>query len=237
MIKKSAFIFEKMKTYQNNFIHYLKKKTIAVVGNSPNLIGTGKGREIDKHDVVFRMNAFDLPLQFKSDLGSKTNIFVTNANFEIVNNSNTFCSYDYHFIAMDLYHINLSSFTKVSDFIENYYQLISEGEHVTFLPSEISLSLKLESKLQIATTGLKLIYLLHKNDIPFDLYGFNEKKYDNDSIVENPLKRKYECKNDFFTEEIRTSSFYKNKNIFESGHNFNEELEFRINLLSKECKK
>ncbi len=49
---------------------------IAVVGNSPNALGAGKGAEIDDHDVVIRFNRFSLDSQYHADLGQKTDVVV-----------------------------------------------------------------------------------------------------------------------------------------------------------------
>lgn len=47
--------------------------TIAVVGSSGNLVGQGKGVEIDAHDVVVRINA--APVHgFEHDVGSRTDL-------------------------------------------------------------------------------------------------------------------------------------------------------------------
>ena len=54
----------------------LKGKTLAVVGNSPNLIGKQKGPLIDSADIVVRFNNFCIQ-NYEADYGTKTNIWVS----------------------------------------------------------------------------------------------------------------------------------------------------------------
>jgi hypothetical protein len=50
-------------------------KTVCVVGNSPCLLGKGRGAEIDGHDLVLRFNNFET-LDYEQDFGRKTDIWV-----------------------------------------------------------------------------------------------------------------------------------------------------------------
>lgn len=53
-----------------------RSRRIAVVGNSPVLLGAGQGREIDAHDVVIRFNDFSAEAAFEADTGRKTTIWM-----------------------------------------------------------------------------------------------------------------------------------------------------------------
>jgi len=55
-----------------------QNRTVAVVGNSPNLIGQRLGTEIDRYDVVVRINLVQ-PEGREEDLGSKTDLRVIGA--------------------------------------------------------------------------------------------------------------------------------------------------------------
>ncbi|MAS88106.1 MAG: hypothetical protein CMH30_09060 [Micavibrio sp.] len=50
--------------------------SIAIVGNSPIGIGSGKGDEIDSHDIVIRFNNYSIEHEYTKDYGKKTNIWV-----------------------------------------------------------------------------------------------------------------------------------------------------------------
>ncbi|MFW2831507.1 glycosyltransferase family 29 protein [Sphingomonas sp. ID0503] len=51
--------------------------SLAIIGNAPSLVGEGLGAWIDSHDVVVRFNEAALA-GFEADLGSRTDILVTN---------------------------------------------------------------------------------------------------------------------------------------------------------------
>ena len=53
-----------------------KRRSIAVVGNSPCEIGRGRGQLIDAHDVVVRFNQFSIEDQFAQDYGKKCTLHV-----------------------------------------------------------------------------------------------------------------------------------------------------------------
>lgn len=59
-IEKAAKIYKKIldSTASNKFPEQIRNKKIAVVGNSPNMLGKNKGNEIDNHDIVIRFNEF-----------------------------------------------------------------------------------------------------------------------------------------------------------------------------------
>ena len=53
----------------------LKDKKVIIVGPSPSLVGSGKGKEIDDYDIVVRVNkGFPIEEGLESDLGSRTDI-------------------------------------------------------------------------------------------------------------------------------------------------------------------
>jgi len=59
------------------FEHFVKGKTVALVGNGPQEIGKGLGAEIDGHDVVIRINNYELA-GYESDYGCRTDVWVKN---------------------------------------------------------------------------------------------------------------------------------------------------------------
>ena len=82
-INKSILIADKLdNSIKNNvFENLIRGKTVAVVGNGPQEIGKGKGKEIDSHDIVIRFNNFNLS-GFEDDYGSKTDIWASGVNVD-----------------------------------------------------------------------------------------------------------------------------------------------------------
>ena len=79
-IEKTAFIYDTFRSNIDNdlFRKYLSGKSIAVVGNGPQETGKGKGKDIDRHDVVIRLNLFKTD-GYEEDYGSKINIWAKGA--------------------------------------------------------------------------------------------------------------------------------------------------------------
>jgi hypothetical protein len=66
----------------NEYADFLKNKSIVLVGPAPTLIGTNFGEEIDKHDVVVRMNHhFNLNEELMRDYGKRTDVLYINTSF------------------------------------------------------------------------------------------------------------------------------------------------------------
>ena len=57
------------------------KNCIAVVGNSPVLINSDAGEEIDSHNLVIRFNAYSTDFIYACDYGKKTNIWVKTGHY------------------------------------------------------------------------------------------------------------------------------------------------------------
>jgi hypothetical protein len=53
-----------------------KRRSLAIVGNSPCEIGLGKGTRIDAHDLVARFNVFSTSEEFAVDYGAKCNMHI-----------------------------------------------------------------------------------------------------------------------------------------------------------------
>ena len=56
-------------------------KRVAIIGNSPGLIGKGLGKEIDAHDLVVRING-GARIQAPDDIGHKTDVMFLGATME-----------------------------------------------------------------------------------------------------------------------------------------------------------
>ena len=67
--------------YDELYAHFLKDKTVALVGPSESISGTNKGHIIDKFDIVVRLNkSLPLPSKLASDIGTKTDILYNSLN-------------------------------------------------------------------------------------------------------------------------------------------------------------
>ena len=62
-----------------------KSRSIAMVGNSPCEIGSGKGPLVDAHDFVARFNLFSTSEKFACDYGRKCSIHVRHPEIEYIN--------------------------------------------------------------------------------------------------------------------------------------------------------
>jgi ribosomal protein L20A (L18A) len=61
--------------YDTQYNDLLRDKKVIIVGPSPSLLGSGKGKEIDEYDIVVRDNkGFPIEEGLESDLGSRTDI-------------------------------------------------------------------------------------------------------------------------------------------------------------------
>lgn len=77
-LRLAAWVFEdaRKSREENLLAELLGDKSIAIVGGGPQELGKGKGREIDSHGMVIRVNHHPLPRN-AADYGMKTDIFAT----------------------------------------------------------------------------------------------------------------------------------------------------------------
>ena len=64
-----------------------KNYSIAIVGNSPCEIGSGKGLSVNSHDLVARFNTFSIAEKFAWDYGRKCSIHVRHPEDERINDA------------------------------------------------------------------------------------------------------------------------------------------------------
>ena len=71
----NGFLNKVIAKYTDLFRHYIKGKSVVIVGPANSILGTGKGELIDKFDIVIRLNkALPVPQNLKKDIGSRTDI-------------------------------------------------------------------------------------------------------------------------------------------------------------------
>ena len=192
----------------------LDNKSIAIVGNSPNLLGKQKGVCIDSHDIVVRFNNYKIK-GFETDYGSKTNIWVCCQADDVVNLSeNEVKQLDYVLYNIDLWHAKLSD-----KCFQNISENIERKEMVGYIESKYIQNLK-QCGFLCPSTGLATIYYFHKlvslkrNNI----FGF--------SFLEN--------NSNFYEHYFTRRSKSKIKKFIKNGHhNFAKESIFLNKLLEE----
>lgn len=61
--------------FENEYLGFLENKKVIIVGPANYLIGQGRGAEIDKYDVIVRLNlGCPVPEELKPDIGSRTDV-------------------------------------------------------------------------------------------------------------------------------------------------------------------
>lgn len=143
-------------------------KSIAVVGNGPSHIGKKTGAEIDAHDIVIRMNNYDVDKLYQDDYGSKTDIWLVGCGGDdVVLRKDNFKAVIF---GQDVryfwgYH---------SDFYK--YFILDKHIPCCYISHEILDKFHKEYDIEFTTTGANFIYVLTKilkNFKNVDFYGFN----------------------------------------------------------------
>ena len=205
-IKKTAEIFKIMEKNRNNqsLQNLLKNKTVAIVGNSPNLIGKNLGKKIDSHDYVVRFNNFRTE-NYEQDYGAKTNIWICCQANDIVNLPPAKVhQLDYILYSVDLWHTKLRE-----KCYNNICSNISLETPISYIGSEFKKELK-KFGIIYPSSGLQGIYhLMHIADIKRqNIFGFsfldnNQNYYDHYFSKRSQLKKNKLIRNNHhhFTDE------------------------------------
>ena len=165
-IEKAAFVFDKLEENRKNklFEKLVEGKTIAVVGNGPSEIGKGKGAEIGSHDIVIRINNYQIE-GFEQDYGTKTDIWVKCSSDDIehkLRDDN---------IQLIIYEPDYLRHDLITGYLEALYESKREIDYFDFEDH-----VKLRTKLNLfPSTGLVLAEKLLTccNVAKLDLYGFS----------------------------------------------------------------
>lgn len=110
-------ILQFLEKYNELFKNFVNNKTIALVGPAESITGTGKGKLIDKFDIVVRLNkSLPLPKNLENDIGTKTTILYNSLNVSDFPGENKFSNnflnkYDIKFLC--------SSYPLENDFFKN----------------------------------------------------------------------------------------------------------------------
>lgn len=171
LIEQSAYIFRQLEKNRENklFEKLLQGKRVAVVGNGPQEIGTGKGAEIDGHDIIIRFNNFRTK-GFEEDYGYRTDIWVRNANIVTEDRDN---ADELKMILWepDYWHMNIQ---------HNHLDLLYRD--IRLVPEQICYmygvrkEICTNSNVLNPTTGAQVVYLVEKNKHllkELNYYGFS----------------------------------------------------------------
>lgn len=209
-IKQSAIVYrELLKSKEENFLYnYLENKTIAIVGNAPNIIGTNKGEEIDSHDIVIRFNNY-MTVGYEQDCGAKTDIWCNGLMSDIEKRN-------------EKYSVVLHGDNAVRRYVpcpEFMYEALENKSKICCLSNEYTDELRKLVNYN-PTQGFILIYNLSKILKDFkniDFYGFNFLQDNFDDI----------CLHYFNDRNVESEKSRK------TTHNFYEEAEFLLKLIEE----
>lgn len=178
-IEKAAVIFERLEANRKSgkLEAYLKGKTVALVGNGPSEVGKKSGAAIDAHDVVVRMNDFQITDEHKDDYGSRVDVFVRNMSVLNCLNVDKLSIVPYVVVISDLWQ-HIIAPDSVALWLKIYYDAVVNGtNHITFYSEELVELKKRYPK--NPTAGLRTIWKLYSVNGHVEresLYGFSFKK-------------------------------------------------------------
>ncbi|MBU2925113.1 glycosyltransferase family 29 protein [Colwellia sp. 1_MG-2023] len=166
--RKTQVIRQSVIHKHEEFLAYIKGKSIAIVGNSPSELGKGHGKEIDSYDVVIRFNNYSTEAKYADDYGRKVNVWAITPGIESLNYQEAFYEYDFVMspkLGLQLHEERLS-------IIYNY--IIAGGNYFQI----DTIDCRRYSDLIIPSVGLYVLHFLMKNKASIGnvgVYGFSPK--------------------------------------------------------------
>jgi|GEM_PF-652225 len=152
------------------FAELVAGRTVAVVGNGPGNLGSGKGAEIDAHDVVIRFN--NHPTGYEADYGVRTDIWVRGAHRDVRDrvavDSGALVVWE-----MDFFR-NLLEVPAHAEIL--YRDVLFSPDRVTHIDTETKASLRRRSGLLLPTSGAQILWMLFESRgslAGVDVYGFS----------------------------------------------------------------
>ena len=167
----------KLKKQEEDFKKLINGKTVAIVGNGPSEINSGRGKEIDSHDIVIRMNNYRLK-GFEKDYGTKIDIWARGTGASDVEDKTKKCNYKACFWGADVTKFRLNhQLLSIMDRDLKNPNLITQ-----VLDEATAFEIKEKTGVFFPTTGFNTIcYILLKcSPQKVDYYGFSflQKKVD-----------------------------------------------------------
>ena len=128
--------------YSSLFRKFVENKTVAIVGPANSIIGSGKGKTIDKFDIVIRLNkALPLPMNISKDIGTKTTIIYNSLNVsdypgQNILDTNLYKKYGVQFVCCS-YPYNGVFVNDINNYINRYqfdipFRCIEHGKYYAF---------------------------------------------------------------------------------------------------------
>ncbi|CAI9392795.1 glycosyltransferase family 29 protein [Microbacterium sp. T2.11-28] len=152
------------------FAQLVAGRTVAVVGNGPGNLGSGKGAEIDAHDVVIRFN--NHPTGYEADYGIRTDIWVRGAHRDVRDrvavDTGALVVWE-----MDFFR-NLLEVPAHADIL--YRDVLFSPDRVTHIDTETKAALRRRSGLLLPTSGAQILWMLFQSRgslAGVDVYGFS----------------------------------------------------------------
>lgn len=171
-ISRSADVFSILVANRDKdvFGEFVRGRSVAVVGNGPGNIKSGRGKEIDSHDVVIRFNNY--PNDYREDYGSRTDIWVRGAHKD-VRDRYDIARYGLVLWEMELFR-NILEHPTHTDIL--FRDTLFFPDKVTFISAETKRGLREDSGLILPTSGAQTIWALKQargNLDGVDVYGFS----------------------------------------------------------------
>jgi len=168
------------------FSNFIKKRTVAVVGNSKNLINNKLGKRIDHFSIVIRFNLSKIN-RYKKYVGSKTTIHVINENV-FLNRKVRYKKINYKKIYKDkkILFIIIISKNELNKIYSNKLETIFPKKYI-IIDKRINLFFRfflyfINRRFKVKknfTSGLIILLIFFFNKIKFVAYGFDKKKSKN----------------------------------------------------------
>lgn len=165
---EDASLFEELKQSSNRFQRVMSqhRDSFAVVGNSPILVGSSSGAEIDNREVVIRFNSAIRTYPHSIDSGTKMNILVLNPDFSQTKRQD-FRSLDLAVISDGDMYSSRNLFSKLNEIRGKCTIQLLDSSVDRLVVEEISAS---------PSSGLKTLYWLYSLFGPLkksDVFGFS----------------------------------------------------------------
>ena len=171
----SAVFNEIIKTTEEDlFSQKIKDKTVALIGNGPQEAGQNKKDIIDSHEIVIRMNSYDLQQDYVKDYGEKCDIWYQYTGL-------TDQEWKKRKGHPSLYFIGNSpfSFRYPRELIKRYANELSKGIKIQAVKLSDLFELNKMTKIHSMSGGLLMVYLTKKTNPKFsvnDCFGFSFKE-------------------------------------------------------------
>ncbi len=173
--QQSAVFNEIIRTTKENlFSQKINGRSVALIGNGPQEIGQNKKEEIDAHDVVIRMNAYELTPSYVKDYGEKCNIWYQYTGLADSEWEREKGHPDFYFIGNSPYSIDYPK-----HFIERYTHALNKGIKIQTVELSDLAQIYKRTKIHSISGGLLMIYLVKKANSRFfadDCFGFSFKE-------------------------------------------------------------